>query len=387
MKLFSSVAALLLRPRAVTSLARIPTRFHKVNKLDEVMSRISSDYPMHLDTFDLLQRSVSKLFQDHGYANAASLHCLCIKLGLEGKTHTKPEPVMTIPEILNHISGAWITDGSSCYGKDYPLHKMMHFVHTHSPIALGRMQLLLQSISNMFGDSYDAGRTLHGLCVKLGIESKIHRNLITLYGRMSFFQPEHRATMLQIFQLIKPDYFYKALNSMVHAFGLCYPKDALSAFAWIVKLGTPTESNIIGLLVALKFHSEKETHLVGVNVLLLMNHYKIPVVPRIWGAIVDMYASKGLLSSARHTLLCMGKIDDIPITSFLNGCVRYGDMDEATKLVRLLEEKNVVYTLNEAFSNQLKYLGIGVDFGPNVKFTKKEVGHSFLDGPASIHSL
>lgn len=259
----------------------------------------------------------------------------------------------------------------------------MHKIDSESPVPLDRLRILLQSVSKMFEYQLEDGRMatgkqLHCLSIKLGIETHLHRNLITLYGRQL---NEYRECMRKVMGIIPRGSFYKSLTPMVHSFGYMSPIDALAAFGLIVRLGTPTEASIAGLLVALKYKNlevsqDWKVKWSGDSVKNLVKHYGIPFVPKIAGGIVEMYACRGLMYSALETLLEMPKIDSLGITSFLNGCVKHNDMSSASTLVKTLEKKGVVYTLNEAMMNTLICMKIGVKFGKNVKIYKKKVGSS-----------
>ncbi|KAL0674660.1 hypothetical protein Bca4012_002641 [Brassica carinata] len=246
------------------------------------------------------------------------------------------------------------------------------------------LRLLLRSVSQLFEDSFAdptvpyGGEAIHCLSIKLGIESHLHRNLITLYGSEMNAETRRR-NMLKVIHIIKKGMFYRSLTAMLHAFAYTSPKEALSVFGLVVKLGTPHASNISPLLVAFKHH-QTGAPWVGASMFMLMEHYQIPLVPRLFGGIVEIYVAKGFLVHALDIIKAnLNNVDNICITAFLDGCIRHDqDMEPALGLVEYLERQNFQYKINVSLIRRLKLCGLQVEFGSNVVIEQKEVGASWI---------
>ncbi|KAF3509416.1 hypothetical protein F2Q69_00002295 [Brassica cretica] len=261
---------------------------------------------------------------------------------------------------------------------------LMKEIDAKSTIPLDRLRLLLRSVSQLFEDSFAdptvpyGGEAIHCLSIKLGIESHLHRNLITLYGSEMNAETRRR-NMLKVIHIIKKGMFYRSLTAMLHAFAYTSPKEALTVFGLVVKLGTPHASNISPLLVAFKHH-QTGAPWVGASMFMLMEHYQIPLVPRLFGGIVEIYVAKGFLVHALDIIKAnLNNVDNICITAFLDGCIRHDQvMEPALGLVEYLERQNFQYKINVSLIRRLKLCGLQVEFGSNVVIEQKEVGASWI---------
>ncbi|CAL9237032.1 unnamed protein product [Arabidopsis halleri] len=218
-----------------------------------VMREISAESPIPIDRLWLLLLSVSRLFEEQfeygDKTTGESVHCLSIKIGIESYINR------SINKLYGRISTGSLS-GHNYFTKVDALDMVMRKISAESPIPLDRLRLLLQSVSRLFEEWFEyevtTGQNLHCLTIKLGIESHIHRDLITMYGRQLAI---HRESVRKVMQIIPRGSFYKSLDSMVHSFGYMCPNDSLAAFGIIVKLGFPSVSSISGLLVTLRFQN------------------------------------------------------------------------------------------------------------------------------------